>query len=104
MKSFNNRGPTRFVPKLCPTQAHSRAFQRTKACERRGCSQGRACQAKPGLVAEISGVGRDLPADLSSRLLLLPGFARRSDCTSVAWAPRGSESGRCPSLADYVTG
>lgn len=50
------------------------------------------------------GVGRDLPSDLSSRLLLLPqGFARRSDCTSVASAPRGSASGRCLSVADHVT-
>src|SRR5215470_6456682 len=54
---------------------------------------------------ETWGMGRDLPLGSEFEVApASPGFARRSDCTSVAWAPRGSESGRRPSLADYVRG
>src|SRR5215470_481030 len=54
---------------------------------------------------ETWGMGRDLPLGSEFEVApASPGFARRSDCTSVAWAPRGSESGRRPSLADSVRG
>src|SRR5262245_58485321 len=71
-------------PDLCPTQAHSSAFQRTNAFESRGARMAEPARRSQWLLAETWGVGRDLSADLSSRLLLLL-RASRGDPTALLW-------------------
>src|SRR5215467_6598718 len=71
-------------PDLCPSRAHSSAFQRRNACESRGAHMAEPARRSQELLAETWGVGRDLHADLRSRLLLLP-QASRGDPTAPPW-------------------
>src|SRR5262249_62237631 len=80
-------------PDLCPTRAHSSAFQRTNAFASRGARMAEPARRSHWLRAETWGVGRDLPSDLSSRLLLLP-QASRGDPTPPLWH-RLLEAGSC---------
>src|SRR5215470_7820872 len=86
---LRNPPSVEFVPRFVP---NSGTLQRTNAFAIRVPDISEPARGSQGLLAETWGVGRDLPSDLSSRLLLLP-QASRGDPTAPLWHRLLSESG-----------